>query len=149
MPNEALYGVLRISRLITWTYLRWNFSEKQGAKLRTPTKIFYFSTVATICFSPKPRHRKDRVKFIFSPRSRRRRVCVYWETHRRTVIWNFNWSIKLCGIWFILRLTPLDTLHRFREVPHASLFISKNLGWFACFRIKFLPDHKMIHSCLV
>ena len=26
VPNEALYGVLRISRLITWTYLRWFFS---------------------------------------------------------------------------------------------------------------------------
>ena len=26
---------------------------------------------------------------------------------------------------------------------------SNNLGWFACFRIQFLTDHIMIHSCLV
>ena len=26
---------------------------------------------------------------------------------------------------------------------------SHDLGWFACFRIQFLPDHIMIHSCLV
>ena len=28
-------------------------------------------------------------------------------------------------------------------------YSSNNLGWFACFRIQFLPDHIMIHSCLV
>ena len=31
----------------------------------------------------------------------------------------------------------------------SSCFRSKDLGWFACFRIQFLPDHIMIHSCLV
>ena len=29
------------------------------------------------------------------------------------------------------------------------LYKSNDLGWFACFRIQFLPDHIMIHSCLV
>ena len=28
-------------------------------------------------------------------------------------------------------------------------YSSNNLGWFACFRIQFLPDHIMIHSCRV
>ena len=28
-------------------------------------------------------------------------------------------------------------------------YSSNNLDWFACFRIQFLPDHIMIHSCLV
>ena len=57
--------------------------------------------------------------------------------------------VKLWGFWFKLRLTTLDALHRFREVLQGALFKSKDLGWFARFRIQFLPDHIMIHSCLV
>ena len=33
VPNEALYGVLRISRLITWTYLRISVSLRRGKGL--------------------------------------------------------------------------------------------------------------------
>ena len=55
--------------------------------------------------------RRDHVAEVF---------CAYLETHRRTYIWNFNSLVKPCGFWFILRLTTLDTLHRFREVPHAT-----------------------------
>ena len=36
------------------------------------------------------------------------------------------------------------------EKYYEGLYCKSNgLGWFACFRIQFLPDHIMIHSCLV
>ena len=43
VPNEALYGVLRISRLITWTYLHsfWNiWLSWEVANPRTTTPVF-------------------------------------------------------------------------------------------------------------
>ena len=43
VPNEALYGVLRISRLITWTYLHsfWNiWLSWDVANPRTTTPVF-------------------------------------------------------------------------------------------------------------
>ena len=33
VPNEALYGVLRISRLITWTYLQFSYFPSHGNRL--------------------------------------------------------------------------------------------------------------------
>ena len=48
-----------------------------------------------------------------------------WKPIAETFIWNFNMLIKLCGFWFILRLTTSDILHRFREVPHVTLLYLK------------------------
>ena len=44
----------------------------------------------------------------------------FWETIAETIFWiSTRWS-KLYGIWLRLRLTILDALHRFRDVPHVA-----------------------------
>ena len=59
---------------------------------------------------------------IFSPRScRRRNIGSFWETIAETLLWIFNMLFK--PLWILvlrLRLTILDALHRFREVPHVA-----------------------------
>ena len=83
-----------------------------------------------ICISPKSP--KDHVfLFIFSPRHIADVLVSISKPIAETFIWNFNMLIKLCGFWFILRLTTSDILHRFRGVPHVTLFVSKDLDWFA------------------
>ena len=44
----------------------------------------------------------------------------FWETIAETFFgFSTCWS-KLYGLWLKLRLTILDALHRFREVPHVA-----------------------------
>ena len=132
--GEALGDVLMCTCIIVITCCSGFVSillsmSADGKRLnpRTSNSIYlfiYFYTVATICISPKSP--KDHVPFIFSPRIIHRRcICVYLETHRRNIFWNFNVLIKLCGFWFIPRLTTSDILHRFREVPHVTLLFLK------------------------
>ena len=58
---------------------------------------------------------------IFSPRSCRRRTLGYFGKQSPKHYCGFStcW-LKLYGFWFWLRLTTLDALHRFREVPHVA-----------------------------
>ena len=55
VPNEALYGVLRISRLITWTYLHISgyFRHGKGLSQEPSRRHYLFSTIscmaAAIC----------------------------------------------------------------------------------------------------
>ena len=78
----------------------------------------YIITVVTICIFAETMSpiifnlRRDLVADVF---------VLIWETHRRnTIFWHFNSLVNFCGFWFILRLTLLDILHRFREVPHEA-----------------------------
>ena len=66
----------------------------------------------------------------------------FWEPIAETLLfWMLKMLVKPYGFWLKLRVTILDALHRFREVPHEAPFKSKDLGWFARFRIQFLLDH--------
>ena len=58
---------------------------------------------------------------IFSPRSCRRRTLGLFGKQSPKHYFGFStcWS-KLYGLWLRLRLTILDALHRFREVPHVA-----------------------------
>ena len=54
------------------------------------------------------------------------------------------WNRVTISIW--QHWIPYSVFEKyFMRLPYKSL----DLGWFACFRIQFLPDHIMIHSCLV
>ena len=60
---------------------------------------------------------------IFSPRSCRRwNFGSFWEHRRRNIILDFQHAGQnSMESGFRLRLTILDALHRFREVPHVAL----------------------------
>ena len=86
----------------------------------------------------------------FSPRSCRRRTMGYFGKQSPKHYFGFQhagqnsmesgydyvWQFRMPYIVFEKYLMWL-------------FYSSNNLGWFACFRIQFLPDHIMIHSCLV
>ena len=101
-------------------------------------------------FSPKPYRRQYYVFDLFSPRSCRRRIMGYFGKQSPKHYFGFQhagqnsmesgydyvWQYRMPYIVFEKYLMWL-------------FYSSNNLGWFACFRIQFLPDHIMIHSCLV
>ena len=68
-------------------------------------------------------HIADSIMFfdLFSPRSCRRRTVGPFGKQSPKHYCGFStcW-LKLYGIWLWLRLTILDALHRFREVPHLA-----------------------------
>ena len=97
-------------------------------------------------------HIADSIMFfdLFSPRSCRRRTMGYFGKQSPKHYFGFQhagqnsmesgydyvWQFRMPYIVFEKYLMWL-------------FYSSNNLGWFACFRIQFLPDHIMIHSCLV
>ena len=107
------------------------FRHSKGPSSEPQPPWFYSSTVATICslcirtflrFSPKPFRRQCFWIFdIFSPRSCRRWTLGHFGKQSPKHYFGFStcWS-KLYGLWLWLRLTILDALHRFREVPHVA-----------------------------
>ena len=125
------------------------FADGKRLNPRTSKTILFISSRLPQSVFRRSLSPKDHVIFIFLPRIISPMHLCLFGNPSPNIVWNFNVLIKLCGLWSILRWTTLDSLHRFREVTHVTLFISNDLDWFACFRIQFLPDHIMIHSCLV
>ena len=70
---------------------------------------------------------------------------------KRRLITSVYLQIHCLNCW------PSCSTALFRRKPHIVFemylmrlpYTSYDLGWFACFRIQFLSDHIMIHSCLV
>ena len=77
---------------------------------------------------------------------------LFWEAIAETLLlfWIFNMLVKT--LWTLVK-TPFGQYWMpyivFEKYLMWLLYKSNDLGWFACFRIQFLPDHIMIHSCLV
>ena len=102
---------------------------------------------------------------------------IFAETISPTVLWFFDiFSPRSCRRWTMGHFGKQSPKHYlgFQHAGHHSMdsgfnyvwqyrmpyivfekylmrlfYSSNNLDWFACFRIQFLPDHIMIHSCLV
>ena len=77
-------------------------------------------------------------------------LWLFWESIAETLILGFStcWSnfvnsglnsVGQCWMLYIV----------FGKYFKGLYCKSNDLGWFARFRIQFLPDHIMIHSCLV
>ena len=97
-------------------------------------------------------HIADSIMFfdLFSPRSCRRRTMGYFGKQSPKHYFGFPHAGQNS------MESGYDYVWQFR-MPYIVcekylmwlFYSSNNLGWFACFRIQFLPDHIMIHSCLV
>ena len=97
-------------------------------------------------------HIADSIMFfdLFSPRSCRRRTMGYFGKQSPKHYFGFQHAGQNS------MESGYDYVWQFR-MPYIVcekylmwlFYSSNNLGWFACFRIQFLPDHIMIHSCLV
>ena len=146
--NEDTYPLLVISRLITVTYLLFILPIWQGAKPRSPTPEFWFSTVTTICVFAETMSPMyfDYFAEIMSPMY----LWLFWEPIADILFFGFStcWSnVMDSGFNSIWQYWMLYIV--FLEYFKRLYCKSKDLGWFARFRIQFLPDHIMIHSCLV
>ena len=119
---------------------------------RNLESILKFTCIRTFLrFSPKPYRRQYYVFWlIFAEILSPTNYGLFWETIAETSFW-----ISTCWSKNSMK-SGYDYVWQFR-MPYIVFekylmwlfYSSNNLGWFACFRIQFLPDHIMIHSCLV
>ena len=156
--NEDTYPMLVISRLITVTYLpicRSVSTVDQAVTLRCfestrlPQSVLHASEPSS---DFRRNHIADSIMFfdLFSPRSCRRRTMGYFGKQSPKHYFGFPHAGQNS------MESGYDYVWQFR-MPYIVcekylmwlFYSSNNLGWFACFRIQFLPDHIMIHSCLV
>ena len=119
---------------------------------RNLESILRFTCIRTFLrFSPKPYRRQHYIFFwpIFAETCRRRIMGYFVKQSPKHYFgfqhagqnsmesgYDYVWQYRMPYNVFEQYLTWL-------------FYSSNNLGWFACFRIQFLPDHIMIHSCLV
>ena len=154
-PNEAIHLCWKQS-LINSVYLQNLVSTLDQAvtlrcfeSTRLPQSVLHASEPSSDC---RRNHIADSIMFfdLFSPRPCRRRTMGYFGKQSPKHYFGFPHAGQNS------MESGYDYVWQFR-MPYIVcekylmwlFYSSNNLGWFACFRIQFLPDHIMIHSCLV
>ena len=107
VPNEALYGVLRISRLITWTYLHFFqfFVNGIRPRLESARQTLVFPTMLSFC--PFQNAANVHFKLLgcthFKPFDGVSLLLLFCTFDKFQIMNSNGFSIQVCGLRFALR----------------------------------------------
>ena len=124
------------------------FGHSKGPSSEPQIQWFYFFRVATICIFAETM--SPTVFLVISPKPCRRCILwLFWKTIAETL---FTTDIILCIVNMLVLSNFVESglnsvwqhwmLYIVFEKYYKGLYCKSNgLGWFARFRIQFLPDH--------